>query len=74
MLRDVFEVLDCRVSLRSSSVLLLAFEGCTPAIAIDVGFEDCSVMDKAVDGCQRLGGIREDPAPGAEGLIGDDQG
>src|ERR1039457_2498735 len=39
-------------------------------IAVDVYFEDRGVMNKAIDGGERHGGIRKNLAPGAEWLVG----
>ncbi len=52
---------------------MLALEGGAPAIAFDVHLEDGRVMDEAIDGGERHGGIGEDLAPFAERLVGGDQ-
>ena len=49
------------------------FEGDAPAIALDVHLEDRRVVDEAIDGGERHGGIGEDLAPFAEGLVGGDE-
>ncbi len=46
-------------------------EGGSSAIALDVHLEDCRVMNEPIDGCERHGGIGEDPVPIAEGLVGE---
>ena len=50
-----------------------SFEGGPPAIALDVHLDDGGVVDEAIDGGERHGGVREDPVPFAERLIGSDQ-
>src|SRR5271169_1733496 len=42
------------------------------SIAVDIHFEDRSVMDEAVDRGERHGGVGEDLAPFAERLVGGD--
>ena len=59
--------------LGSSNALLFAFERRAATIAVDVDFEDRGVMNKAIDGGERHGGIRKNLAPGAERLIGRDE-
>ena len=51
----------------------LSFEGGAAAVALDVHLEDGGVVDEAVDGGERHGGIGEDLAPFAEGLVGGDE-
>jgi hypothetical protein len=53
--------------------LLFAFECGAAAVAVDVDFEDRGVVNQAIDGGQRHGGIRENLAPCAKRLIGGDQ-
>ena len=59
---------DCRVC-GWPSTAALSVERLAPPIAFDVHFQDCGVMDEAVDGGERHGLVREDPAPFAEGLL-----
>ena len=61
----------CRVRGRSSWTTF-AFERGPPAIAFDVHLDDGGVMDEAIDGGERHGGVREDLVPFAKGLIGGD--
>ena len=68
-LRHGAEVPDRSVAPRPSVVLLLAVERGPSSIAVDVDFEDGRVMDEAVDRGQCHGRVRENLAPGAEGLI-----
>ena len=42
-------------------------------VAFDVELEDGGMVDQAVDGGDRHGGVVEDTIPGREGLIGGDQ-
>ena len=44
-----------------------------PPVAFDIHLEDGRVMNKAVDGGQGHGRVREDRVPCAEGLVGRDQ-
>ena len=57
----------------SSGALLFAFEGRASTITVDVDFEDRGVVNEAIDGGERHGGIREDLAPCAERLVGGDE-
>ena len=50
-----------------------SFDGVAPAIALDVHLEDGRVMDEAIDGGERHGGIGKDLSPFAEGLVGGDE-
>ena len=47
--------------------------GGTASVAVGVHFQDDGVVDEAVDGGDRHGGIGEDVVPGAERLVGGDQ-
>ena len=47
----------------------LTIKGGAAAVAFDVHFEDCRVMDEAVDGRQRHGWIREDLAHSPNGWL-----
>jgi hypothetical protein len=71
--RQGFKVFDCCVSLGPSGTLLFAFERGAAAVAIDVDFENRGVVNQAIDGGQRHGGIRENLAPCTKWLIGGDQ-
>ena len=53
-------------------LLLTLFRGTGPE-AVAGELEDGGVVDEAVDGGEGHGGIREDLAPFAEGLVGGDQ-
>ena len=48
-------------------------DGRPAPVALDVEFEDVGAVDEAVDGGKGHGVAAEDPAPGAEGLVGDHQ-
>src|SRR5271156_4265218 len=63
---------DCRARWRTSDSSGLV-DRLFSSIAVDVHFEDRSVMDEAVDGGERHGGVGEDLAPFAERLVGGDQ-
>ena len=75
---------DCRGASIRSDVGGVAYDGgrpgprfrsmaVAPAVALDIHLEDGGVMDEAVDGGERHGGIGEDLAPFAEGLVGGDE-
>src|ERR1019366_4373240 len=68
------QVLDCRVALRWTSALVFALEGGASPITVDVDLEDRGVVNEAIDGGERHGGIWKDLAPSTERLIGGDQG
>ena len=51
----------------------LSIEGFAAAIALDIHFQDCGVMDEAIDGRECHGLIREDLAPFAKRLVGGDE-
>jgi len=61
--------LDCRVS-GWAAASSLAVERLAAAVAFNIHFQDCGVMDEAVDGRERRGLIGEDLTPFAEGLVG----
>jgi hypothetical protein len=50
-----------------------SFESGPSAIALDVHLDDGGVVNEAIDGGEGHGGVREDPVPFAEWLIGRDQ-
>lgn len=62
----------CRVRLWPSWSAFSLERG-APAIALDVHFDDGGVVNEAIDGGEGHSGVREDPVPFAEGLIGGDQ-
>src|SRR3546814_9018148 len=66
------DLFDCRVFWGPSSPCL-SLEGGPATIALDIHLEDGGVMNETVDGRERHGGIREDPVPFAEGLVGRDE-
>ena len=67
-------ILDCRAIGRPPRSFLFSFHGRAPAVTLDIDFEDRGVMNEPVDGGERHGGVREDPAPFPERLIGGDEG
>ena len=56
-----------------SSWTTFAFERGPSTVALDVHLDDGGVVDEAIDGGERHGGVREDLVPFAEWLIGRDQ-
>jgi hypothetical protein len=68
---SVREGLDCRAAGRTARAFSALDGG--PAVALDVELEDLRVVDEAIDGGQRHGGIREDTVPFSEGLVRSDQ-
>lgn len=61
----------CGVGCRPSRASFF-FDSLAPPVAFDVHLEDGGVMDEAVDGGQRHGGIGKDLSPFAERLVGGD--
>ena len=53
---------------------MFALEGGASPITVDVDLEDRGVVNEAIDGGERHGGIWKDLAPSTERLIGGDQG
>ena len=51
----------------------LTLQGAAASVALDVELEDRRVVHEPVDGGERHGGVWEDAAPLAEGLVGGDQ-
>jgi len=65
---------DCRARCRPPLALRFLYR-CLSSVAVDVHFEDCSVVDEPIYGGNRHGLIGKDFSPFAEGLIcGDGQG
>ena len=50
-----------------------SFEGGSSAVALGVHLDDGGVVNEAIDSGEGHGGIREDPIPFAEWLVGGDQ-
>ena len=47
-----------------------ASDSSSAPVAFDIHFEDCGVVDEAINGRERHCGIRKDARPLAEGVIG----
>src|SRR3984893_5292498 len=50
-----------------------SLEGGATSVAFDLHLEDRRMVDEAIDGGERHGGVGKDLAPFAEGLIGRDE-
>ena len=70
--RQRAEVADCRAIWWPPGAFVFSFEGSASPVAVDVDFENRSVMHEAIDGGESHGGIREDLPPCTERLIGGD--
>lgn len=65
-------IVDCREGC-GPTPLPFVLQGRPAPVTLDVHLKDRGVVNESINGGKRHGGVREDPVPFTEGLVGGDQ-